>query len=386
MNEIGNNGLYELLGREKKLDFVAFVMTQWHVHSLEAAIMMVEKRENRKLTGVVVIKPHPVSGFVVNNTSFSRMYEYVYFFKDDESVFDIVKSEIKGLVYYLSLKKSNRENFYFFRPTGFRYPILASIDKKIKKERKIVVVRLDEGTGTYLQSRESWFRITIAEQNSLLGRIKSCIKYCEESCLHEKKIENVNQLLDACLFKKVNEECVINDGMRKYYLGAIEDYAQRAVEDKFDEKSKYVIFDTQMPEALFKSGKKISDEIIKRSIGVFKKEGYRVYIKPHPRENDIKRYEKFDAFLIDRKEISQEAILALTDNKPKFIVGFCSTSLVTANALFGINAISLDDIVICNNEFQDSCMETVFKFKKVFKKNVRFIINFDELENYISEK
>ena len=382
MDEIGKRDLYKLI-QNKKLDYAAYVMTQWHVHSFEAAVKMVEERENKQLTGVVLIIPHPINGYMIDEKSFSRNFNLIFKSINDESVLDFIRNEVNGFLYYYTLKKSERNSFYVFRPTGFRYPILGCIDKAVKKEKRIVVVKLDEGTGTYLNKSDNWLKIELSENKGLKQKIIVCIKHLEEILLKYQKIEDVDQYLDACLFKLENNRCATNRAISNYYKEAIEDYAKQNKEFSSIASSKYIIINTQISENMFKTGNRICDELLKDCIKLFQNKGYEVFLKPHPRETNADRYKCFGATVITNNSISQECLLAMYENKPEYIIGFFSTSLITANALFGIKSLSLDDLVMEREEFKDRYVGTVIKFRETFYNNVQFISTIEELEKII---
>ena len=68
-------------------------------------------------------------------------------------------------------------------------------------------------------------------------------------------------------------------------------------------------------------------------------------IKPHPRECKTYRYRDAGLDVDDSNStISQEVLLANAINKPKLIIGFFSTSLITAKLFFGIKTASIGKI------------------------------------------
>lgn len=378
METIGNKRLYEILQKDK-FDYVAYVMTQWHVHSLEAALKMLEQKEHRELSGIIVIKPHPVNGYLLNQTSFSNKTAKYYYSVDDEKMLDILSSEVSGILYYILLKKSSRESFYFLRPTGFRYPILGKINKSLQNKKKITVVKLDEGVGTYVNNSATWLKNTLLENTSLKSKIISYVKYYEEKLLNEEKMKNIGQCIDACLFQIRDGVCITNMNFKNYYKESICQFALNTGKLLFNENKNYIIINTQIPDDIFKSGKAISGQILKQCIDIFSKNGYKVFVKTHPRDNDFCYYEKLGAEVI-HENLSQEAMLALLVTKPTYIIGFFSTTLVTSSVLFGVKTISLDDIVVDAGEFQNRLLDTVSRFKKSFNNYVFFCKNFEDLE------
>ena len=380
---LGNKGLYRLL-EKSEYDYVAFVMTKWHVHSFEAALMMLQDKENRRLKGIVIIKAHPVNGFLLDENSFGIDNAELYYSEEDEGIKDIIYSELCGLTYYLKLKKSDRSSFYFLRPTSFRYPILGMVNKALHSNKKISFVKLDEGVGTYLNDSKSWLKSSLSENRDLKSKLRCYIRYFEELLLKEDKLKQVGQYIDACLFKKEDSRCIVNEDVRYFYKKSLCKMLNIEKSFSFDRAEKYIIINTQIPEEVFKSGSRVSKEILKRAVDIFSRNGFKVYVKPHPREKDCSCYEDMGAAVINEK-LSQEAILASLNYKPAFIVGFFSTTLVTSSVIFDVRTISLDDIVNSQNEFLDDIQDTVNMFRMVFNNYVYFCKNFEDLE-YICQK
>lgn len=378
---LGNKGLYRLL-ENSEYDYVAFVMTKWHVHSFEAALMMLQDKENRRLKGIVIIKAHPVNGFLLDENSFSIDNTELYYSEEDEGVKDIIYSELCGLTYYLKLKKSARSSFYFLRPTSFRYPILGMVNKALHSNKKISFVKLDEGVGTYIYDSNYWFKNSLTENPGLIAKLKCYVKHFEEKLFKEDKLRDLDQYIDACLFNVQNGTCFANEGLSHYYQESIRISALKNQKLGFDEKERYIIINTQIPHEIFKTGKDLSGEILKKCIDIFSENGYKVYVKTHPRDRGYSYYESLGAEVIN-ENITQEAMLALVKVKPVFIVGFFSTTLVTSNVIFGVKTISLDDIVDSKNEFLDKLNDSIIRFKSFFGAYICFCEDYMELEHII---
>jgi len=80
--------------------------------------------------------------------------------------------------------------------------------------------------------------------------------------------------------------------------------------------------------------------LLEQVIDCLSDKNVRIVIKPHPRELDYKEmYSSLNCMLFDNKAISIESIL--TNYTIKNIIGFSSTSLITASLFFNTNSISL---------------------------------------------
>lgn len=385
MDYIGNIETEKIIKNLPNLDFVAYIITPWHAHSFVAALKYIEEKESRTLNGIIILKEHSVSNQLIDDNFFTMQNVRVYKFKDDESLFDRIKSEISGVLYYLKLKQNNNPSFYLFRPTGFRYPILSMLHKACRGKRKITVVELDEGAGTYLLNKKEWFDITLNVQKNIKNKIIVYIKYIETSILNEKKIREFNQYINCNLFiKQQNGRCSSNGKMPIYFKDAIFDYASSINIQMPHFPERYILINTQPFDDYSLSGKDTKNKLLSHCIQVMVDLGYEVYIKPHPRENDLLHYQEMGAKILDYTGISQEGLLAISNIMPAFIVGYFSTTLVTANVLFDIPTISLNKLLLETGDVNGKYTTIFNNFEVTFSEFVNFVSDFEGFQKILS--
>lgn len=395
MNYIGNKTLCHLLEYDDTYDFVAFVITPWHTHSLLAALKYVENKEKKKLKGIIVIKPHEENRWLLNNDIFSECINSVsiYRYSDDETILNKIQSEIEGLFYFFRLtrmKDDKCDNFYFFKPNGFRYSILSSLYKCNKRKKNLIAVSIDEGVGVYTTFREETFwrslQNAIFLSKSFKNKFLSVLKAVETHIFSREKLIESRYYLD-CNLMKINENgiCYPN-GKMPYYFREVNECSARVNNCFLKIERDYILVNTQPIDAFFSSGEDIQYEIIRNCIPIFYKAGFDVIIKPHPREINIEKYKKLGVLVVEDNGISQESLLCRM-RKPKFIVSCFSTTLISTHLCWDIIAISLARMFIKTNDVTKYFEDILCKFEKAFQNMVYFPDDNDKLlEILIKEK
>ena len=389
MNYLGNKSLYRLLESIDEYDYVAFVITPWHVHAFSAALKNIEDAENRTLRGIVIIKPHEANGWLISERYFinNKHCISIYRYHDDESLTDRLKSEINGLLYYIGLRERKKPHFYFFKPNGFRYPILATLQKACGKNKLVYAVSIDEGVGTYTtfnnETLSASLKESIMSTASFKDKLFSFLKMFEISIFREKRLKEKGYYIDCNLLKIRNDGvCVPNGKMPKYFKNAIENFSKGYVYSlKLDRD--YVLINTQPLEEYSYSGEDIQFNILKECIPIFKEAGYFVVLKPHPREIDTEKYNHLNIQILEHNNISQECLLCKI-KKPKYIVSCCSTTLVSAYLFWGIKAISLAKLFMKNDNVSKYYESVLHKFEIAFQEMLFFPEDYNEVKKILN--
>ena len=109
-----------------------------------------------------------------------------------------------------------------------------------------------------------------------------------------------------------------------------------------------------------------------------KEEGYRIIIKPHPREKNIDKYIKLGCEVDIRNDVPLESILAGLDVKPKCIVGITTTTLVTAKLFWNIPAISMAKL-INRDSYGKEIVGEIDNFCKIFGTIIQIPDNYQKI-------
>lgn len=125
-------------------------------------------------------------------------------------------------------------------------------------------------------------------------------------------------------------------------------------------------------------------ELLRRIINVFNEYGFRVVLKSHPRENNIEKYNELDITIDSRCRYSQEVIMESMSNKPAYIVGYYSTSLITAKIFYNIPAISIAPLALKEIDMSKEIKDDMVSFIKCFSNMVNGIESMDQLRRIIA--
>lgn len=381
MNKKLNNSKYinttELIKimKNEKFDYVAYVMTQWHLHSLEAVLSYLKEKNGCNLKGIILILKSPNAGYLIKVDYFLKKNENAFYFVNKKSVLMQLFDCINSLFVYCNLSNYNKRNekFYFLRPNGYTYENLAFLYRGVKKQ-KIIVCELDEGIGTYIQDDKSWLKTTQKEKKSNIEKFKSYIKYIESCILKKSKLKEKGLYLDCRLLIKDNKGSYIpNNEIIKCYKQSIKNYSKENQIDISRFNGNYVIINTQP------NTKNYMNNIIECT-NYLKEKGYKIIIKPHPREINNYDFLCDDKISVYKEPFSQESILSSINNKPRFIIGYYSTTLLTARIIYGIKTFSLDDMIVKYEQIEDMEKEIMFKFKSAFENIIKFCSKFEEIK------
>ena len=111
--------------------------------------------------------------------------------------------------------------------------------------------------------------------------------------------------------------------------------------------------------------------------------GLKVALKPHPRELDLKKYSDFNIDIIPAN-ISQEALLANTTDKPACVISIFSSTLLNAYGIFDIPVISLAKIFI-KMGVSSTVEAQLNDYIKRYEKNFIFPETVDELKKELEK-
>jgi hypothetical protein len=317
---------------QNKLDFVAIAITHWHAIGVDIEILA-----NSQKRGIVIIAPHPKNGVLITPNDFvcSHLKNIDFYIQDSSSTFKWDKLVRIGRQYrsiLLTPFNKGKNRIRFISPMIPYHPFISIFSsRKIAARHSPEFVLVDEGIGTYV-SDLVWKKV-----NKMEGQIGFSRKV--KDSLNRKLqglIEKKTSISKKFLFTYKNDRLHLNESIAKEYRAFFK--------NEFIPDKKVALIVTQpFSEINLVS---LNDEInlLKRAIKRLISNGYHVYLKPHPREENGK-YTIFESlFSINNFSIIHQDKSVEKDFgriKPKVIIGYNSTALITANALYNIRAYSL---------------------------------------------
>lgn len=358
-----------------EINFLASVVTPLHVLGVEAAIYHLVQK-GIKLIGYIVIVPHPKTGYAVSSEFFHKIENV-----DIKIIYLSSKAESKGLKqkvvdkwnlyhYYLNCEKKNKGNqlFYYlkpFEPSFYRIPKVASI----KKDWKLQIIVTEEGLASYTPD------LLKKNESKWSTRVKDKIIGTEWFMRSLKKANMVSYFL---FLKREEDSWVRNNECTDAFKAVL---SMNKAKDEFSYYENAVIINTTL---LYEDGLIDGDIdilLLADIVETLRKNGNTVIIKPHPREKRLDRYKDLDCIIEQKYDISQESVLTNLKVLPKCILGFNSTTLVTAKILFNVRTISL-------NAGIDRQYLTDKKYLETFKRWIDFVEipkTAEELKKVINE-
>lgn len=381
MNEISARELLDKYKRDDDLNVLAFVVTPWVAHGVDAFIeYLIERGLDPK--GAVIIIAHGQAGILVNQEHFSTTCKGISFYRlkeESSSIKDKIRNKLNTYIQNLIVRSKNGRELFVLNQGCVNFEWHAKL-KHLNGERHIQSVILDEGIGMYMRDKKAWAMESISNTTSFKQKVSIIFSlYILNPCM-ERHLKKINECTEFCLLKKsANYEFIPDKETIKYYgrvikkIGAVSDY---------QDSKKYenaVVINTQ---PFYEYNQVYHDEdirAIKMICDLCSDRGISVVLKPHPREKNIERYDALKNCLVDRRKgITQESIISQLQIKPKLIVGFSSTTLVSEKIFEQIPAMSLVACIDTNNVESKMAMDFC-RFQKTFKNIVAFPRNVEEV-------
>lgn len=336
MNYITKNDFAELaIKKHEEIDFIAKCITPWHLIGLRAFVeMLCESKTDVK--GVLLIKKHFIgtsSAFLISESDIKfPSNAHVELYYEDLATSSISHKSNKLFQYLFSGLEHMREPHNVFIIQSFYQDYELAYDFLKLTDSACELVCIDEGIGSYRNRRDlihyyfskgikkgvfSWLGWLLADFMSF--KIKSPQQWF--TILKKEKGEWVKNDAVCRWYRKVLEKCETLDiGNDKYIVVLTQPF-----DSEEDRKSSGAIM-----------------EALDKEIRAYQESGYKVFIKPHPRETKeiIDCYQNKGYLLFPYKG-GFENILGGLNLLPECVIGLNTTSLVTAKVLFGIRSISI---------------------------------------------
>lgn len=347
------NRLAEILANSN-FDFYACAVTPWHLINIEACIADLARKG--PVNGLLVINKHVRSGYVLK--------------KNDVVTIDHVKmevlfqDEIVGRRQDVGEKNKYDKPLYIISPMNYLYELGRSVQNKGRKN--VYLIRTDEGTMEYYDDhykmltnqRDEQSRRPFIKERIDQFILKSSMKNWPESAIVDRYLMCKNDQGQLTPQKNVV------DSVRNFlnYCGKKIPHKQESYalflsfvweEDKMWDMSEYKNILTMLQRVLYAKGIKL-------------------YVKTHPREKMLGKYNEWGIPIFPSENIALEMLLANLDVKPVAMFGLDSTALINASMLGNCISISLKRLVN-----QENCSEVMWvgleTFERYFNGYVKFV-------------
>lgn len=360
-------GVIRLIRQDKDINCIAIVISSWHyLNSLATINFLLKKRKVRK--AIILACYHLQAGFIVDEHLWnaevnSRIERKVFQFR--------FLPQWREIEDYLKEKKVKEKNFYILRAVEPSVEFATELWLKGLK-RNFVHILLDEGLGFYLRTAKGWLNENKIINSKISISQKDIVKKMKRQLYIRVMLKKREQLIYNTFFKKKGKHLIVNHACIDYLHDVLEKSSCLYDYNDYSIYENKVVICTQPFHDLGQIKENADIEVIKQICGMAKEKNVGVIIKPHPRERDIEKYLKIGVNVDVNNLAPLEIIFAGLRNKPKAIIGITTTSLVTANVLWGINSFSIVKIIGEKN-FNTEVKEDIENFPKLFSKYVRVL-------------
>lgn len=365
MKTIDTAELIEII-KAKDINFIATAITPWHAHGVDCCYQKLTD-DRVEVRGVVLICKHRDSGFVIDKSHFINQDCIIYYYEPvySKSTGSLL-SNLKFLYYSptkIARNKRYNKDIYIASPWQINIGIIHSLrlfDHKIYPRFMI----FEEGLATYFPCAQSFSRMwyNTSRNSKGLKRIVAfaynvTIKKLKSRAIRKIPFQNLNLLLDN------NGKLNVNNEATAYYNRVIH-MRERHSNNDFSMFENAVVICTM---AYFRThtNKEADIKLLNMLICAVRESGYKVILKPHPREVDYSEYySSLDCEISNDRTMTMEQIMANAKDL-RAVVSFSSTALVTAKLLFGVKAISILGLLDLNN-YSEYVQDEMTSFTNVF--------------------
>lgn len=322
-------------GNEIKYDFIAWCVTKWHIDGISAFIERLHDDEPGQLNGIIVIKPHSVQGYLLKPDDFINRHKdhinIIYLQKNDLGIKEYV-SKLRLLLPRKKIQITEGRPLYILYPKFFN--AVFGAEYQFITGKTCSIIAYDEGFGSY-ENNFFWIFQKISYSSNFFQSMIFIF-----GLLYTSVVAKIHHLPmeEFFLFSKSRKGLIENQSIMRYYQKKYQNMDLQSIE--LSDKPFVIFFPPPMQdfekdetEALFDCYAQIQKILAKRNLAL--------YIKPHPREINIATYKRKGFSKIINKEYSAEDYIFALKQKPVFIIGISSTTLISIRLFFGITSVSI---------------------------------------------
>lgn len=340
--------IIEKIQTKKEINFFAMSITPWHALGVNANIYLL-KQQGIKLNGFIIISEHPVTGKAIGPDNFnillSDSIEIIEMknVKDKKDIAEALRIKYIKYHYFLfgkSKKKSTNDLLYWIAPLQPYYELIPKIDCN-DYAKKVVTILIDEGLGTYVDNEFICCKWSFRE-GGILNGLRSVWHMFIRNKIFLQNLKTSNSLRYEQLFSRSKKGLIPNKKVIEAYRKTIKFGSDHA---DYKEYEKAAIINSNM---LFEIGilkERIDIKLFHEICDILEQQNISVVLKPHPREREVSSYESLNCKLETSRVVAQESIFSNLQCLPYCIIGFDTTTLVSAKLLFNIDSISINKLV-----------------------------------------
>ncbi len=377
------------------VNFVASVVTPWHVLCLDAAIRYMEAK-GTKMCGMVLIEPHVCSGFNVDERCFLGGHYEIYVVDDTpkNASAQPAKPVVQPSLWkqFLNRNRIHRERL--------NYVLFGGINWRNKREIYVFdYIYPDCKTGRYFARNGVFARHIIMDDGfisyfpniwekkptqSLLRDVHGWMQYFRDVIWEHRLIFKFHHIISAFVFRKTKHALKVNEDVLPFFRLVFAEHATSDARLKGLDLHDAVVLATGTHLEEIDRYKNEDLRIWEAICKMLHEKGVKIYLKPHPRDTFFRDCaEKWGCVLfddIDRMSIEGMCYIG----KPKCVLGFPSMAIITPKIFCDVPTIGVFDL-IDKGKCNDYAMNIMGNFERLFAEYVKFPTTMDELSNEIDK-
>lgn len=337
------------LVKDEQINFIGSAVTPWHAHSIDCAIHYLQDKGIR-INSVILIKPAVKQGetcYLLSESNFTtRGCKY---FKISPNYDTRPLALIKLLIHeYHSVKWYNRqycekkEKFvYIAAPWFLDIYNFTQLYQSLDSSYGFRLMLVEEGLSSYFPKintkAHNWNMLKVNKRGIrlLMSFLLSIFnKTIRQRFMNHTEWTNLNLLVET------NGKLQPNTVSIKYYQQVLTYYTILNKKKLPVENLNGCIVICTMAYLHSEIQDREDVNVLLRVVQVLRQKGLTIYLKPHPRDIDYRnRYAELGCQFLDCP-CSVESLF-VSSPKIRAVISFSSTSLVTAQILFGIKGFSV---------------------------------------------
>lgn len=369
----GYEGLVELI-RDREYNFTALAITSWHLKGVKCAIKYLRDK-GISVSGILCIMEHGTSGICISQDMLSGLPDTidVCYLKEIPSTFGKNMRKIAQILRAnIFMPNNGYKEFFLATAGGYNH----FLQREIENNEKCVVrsIIFEEGVQTYLSPIRH-------DKMKISAYMRYKFKRCIYSLLDITKRKSSDIFLT--LFTKSRHLTENGTAIDLYkYILSEEKICLSDDISKLYEDAVVINLQTFYDEGEIENNEDI--QIISDIVDICIKLGKMPIIKLHPRDMNKSRILELNKGIVDSSNISQESIINSLNIRPCVLIGFTTTTLLTAKLFWDIETISISGILGKNNSNR-RLHAHIDDFRQVFQDIVVFTDDYVDFENKLSE-
>ena len=399
------NHISELMMGEG-IDFVVYaIVSPWHAIGVDALVYNISQRKNEKLSGMVIINAHPISGFLINEADFAcPSFATVQFFfldcrlKTQESGVstrkEFFKTRLNILRGIVNIRREGKRHEKEVRIVSVLVPNITFLqifrDRRLAGKYSPTFSILDEGMSTYFPIR-NWVLI-MKSINQTDGRKHFQLAQFLRTKMQRRLYRPLGIMAlrfvtteYLFLFREERGKLIPNDPVVNSYRYIIEKKGE--VYEKTKNTRPLALVITQPFSELWQVSLTYELSLIETVVDILVQMDFDILLKPHPSEPPGKydpiltKFESERVRLSLNNKVPVEILFPSLD--PACIIGYTSTALVIAKTMYDIPAITIIDIIATVTD-EEAIRLNQSEFKRLTAEICSCADTFEKLKDILS--